>query len=123
VQVASKQFLKFLAVGLLNTAFGYGVFAVFLAINLHYSAALALSTILGVLFNFKTIGTLVFSSHDNRKIFRFVAVYFFVYFLNVAGIGFFESNGYSPFLSGAILLPIRAVLSFILLKKMVFSNG
>lgn len=52
----------FLLVGVMNAAFGYGCFAAFLYLGLHYSLALLLATILGVLFNFKSIGALVFGS-------------------------------------------------------------
>ena len=68
-------FIKFLAVGVLNTLFGYGIFALLLFIGLHYAVASILATICGVLFNFKTTGTLVFNNNDNRLIFKFISVY------------------------------------------------
>lgn len=117
-----NQFLRFLAVGVLNTAFGYGLFAFFLAINLHYSLALALATVLGVLFNFKTFGSLVFKSHDNRKIFRFVLVYVVVYSINVAGMALFERIQIGPFFGGAVMLLPCALLAFVLQKKFVFNH-
>ena len=65
-------FVKFVLVGILNTAFGYLVFALLLFLGLHYTLAVILSTIAGVLFNFKTTGTLVFKNHNNKLIFKFV---------------------------------------------------
>lgn len=115
-------FIKFIVVGILNTAFGYGVFAILLAINLHYSIALAVSTILGVLFNFKTFGKIVFNSNSNEKIFRFIWVYIFVYAVNVFGVSIFTSNKISPLLGAAVMLLPCALLSFILQKKMVFNH-
>lgn len=46
-------FVKFILVGILNTAFGYGAFALLMYTGLHYSAAVVLSTIAGILFNSK----------------------------------------------------------------------
>ncbi|MGC7556563.1 GtrA family protein, partial [Pandoraea pneumonica] len=48
------RLVNYFLVGGLNTLFGYGVFAVCLWIGLHYSLAIAISTVLGTLFNFKS---------------------------------------------------------------------
>ena len=45
------KLVRFLLVGVMNAVFGYGCFAGFLYLGLHYSMALLLATILGVLFN------------------------------------------------------------------------
>ena len=89
-KILTSQFVKFLFVGMMNTLFGYGLFALFLYMGFHYTLSLLFATVLGVLFNFKTIGTLVFSSHDNRLIFRFIATYTVIYFINVLGIKAFS---------------------------------
>ena len=68
-------FVKFIFVGVLNTAFGYLAYALLLFLGLHYTLAVVLSTIAGVLFNFKTTGTIVFKNNNNKLIFKFVAVY------------------------------------------------
>jgi putative flippase GtrA len=44
--------LRFLLVGVLNTAFGYLLFALLLALGLKVPLALLLATVGGVLFNF-----------------------------------------------------------------------
>lgn len=118
-----NQFFRFLIVGVLNTIFGYGLFATLLAVNIHYSIALVLSTVLGVLFNFKTIGSIVFGSNDEKKIFRFVLVYVIVYLINVAGIALLENNGFDPLFGGAAMLIPCSLLAFVLQKKMVFVHG
>lgn len=117
------QFVRFLLVGVINTLFGYGCFALFLYVGLHYTLALFLATILGVLFNFKSIGALVFKSHDNRLIFRFIGSYIAVYFVNVVGIKAFSYFGVTPYVSGAILIFPMAILAYMLNKRFVFSYG
>jgi putative flippase GtrA len=118
----NHQFVRFLLVGVLNTLFGYGCFYAFLHLGLHYTAAMALATALGVLFNFKSTGALVFGSRDNRLIFRFVASYLVVYLTNITGIAVFEKAGLTPQVGGALMLLPMAVLAFVLNKKYVFTH-
>lgn len=118
-----KQIISFILVGILNTAFGYSLFALFIFFNMHYSLAVFLSTVLGVLFNFKTIGKLVFGSHDNSLIFRFVTVYVLLYFINISCLWFFKINGFeNMYVNGFILLVPLALVSFVLNKKFVFKG-
>ena len=117
------DFLRFLAVGVLNSLFGYACFAFFLFLGLHYSLALLLATVAGVLFNFKTTGYLVFKSSDNRLIFRFVATYAIVYMANVSILKALLLIGVDLYYGGAVLILPMAALSFILNKRLVFKNA
>ena len=116
-----NNFVRFILVGILNTIIGYGLFVLFIYLGLHYSLAVLLSTILGVLFNYKSIGSLVFSS-KTKSLHRFVAVYLFIYCLNVSGLWIIltYTGIENIYLSGAILLAPMAVVSFVLNKKFVF---
>ena len=113
-------FIKFLLVGALNTLFGYGIFALLLFIGLHYALASILATILGVLFNFKTTGILVFKNHDNRLIFKFVSAYCLTTVLSIIGLKFAKMVGLNLYFAGLILTGIMAIITFILQKKCVF---
>jgi len=117
------QFIKFLAVGGLNTLFGYGVFAGFVALKFHYSLAALLSTLLGILFNFKTYGTLVFKNTSNRLIFRFFGVYGFTYALTVLAIAGLKSLGLSSYAAGAVTAIPMALISFSLNRRFVFGKA
>jgi putative flippase GtrA len=118
----NQPFIRFLVVGGINTLFGYGLFALFLFLHLHYAIASLLSTIVGVLFNFKTTGRLVFQSNDNRLIVRFFAVYGMVYVLNVLLLKGFKWMGLNLYISGAILILPLAVVSYLLNKRLVFKK-
>ncbi|HEY6837603.1 MAG TPA: GtrA family protein [Geobacteraceae bacterium] len=113
---------KFLLVGVLNTVFGYSLFAFFIFVGLHYSLAVLLSTVLGILFNFKTIGRLVFRSHNNRLIFRFVATYGLTYLLNVVFLRILDGLRVNMYIAGMLLLIPLALISFVLQKKYVFTE-
>ena len=119
--IYNNQIFRFLVVGGINTVFGYGIFALLLWLGLHYSIASLLSTVLGILFNFKTTGLIVFKSHDNRLILKFFGVYGIVYLLNILGLYLFDLIGVNPYYSGAIMILPMAALAFVLNKKFVFS--
>jgi putative flippase GtrA len=119
-----RRFIVFLFVGVLNTAFGYGLFALFIFFGLHYTLAVLFSTILGVLFNFKTIGAIVFKNGSNKLIMRFIAVYALLYLLNISGLKVLDMAGITnKYISGGILLLPLAMLSFLLNKKFVFNRN
>lgn len=108
--------------GGINTLLSYAVFAVFIVLGLHYASAALIATICGILFNFKTTGTLVFKNRDNRLIFRFFGVYVVTYLLNVGLLRLFDMAGVSSLIAGAVnVLPI-AVISFLLMRKFVFGT-
>lgn len=118
----NKQLIKFLAVGGLNTLFGYAVFAVLISFGLHYAIAVFIGTILGVLFNFKTTGKLVFDSHDNRLIWKFFGVYGIIYLLNIIGLYCLKKMSVDIYVAGAILIIPMALVSFGLNKRFVFKG-
>ena len=121
--IKENKFFRFILVGILNTAFGYSLFALFIFLNIHYSLAVFLSTVLGVLFNFKTIGKLVFDSHDNSLIFRFIAVYVLLYLINISCLWFFKISGFeNMYINGFVLLVPLALISFVLNRKYVFKG-
>lgn len=118
----SAEFIRFVLVAILNTAFGYGLFAFFIWIGLHYTLATLLSTIIGILFNFKTYGILVFKNKSNRLIVRFLAVYVFLYLCNVGGIALLKWCGLSSYLAGLIMLVPVGLLGYLLNKIFVYGK-
>lgn len=116
----SPEFIRFVLVAGLNTAFGYGIFAFFIWIGLHYTLATLLSTILAILFNFKTYGVIVFRNKDNKLIFRFVLVYFVMYLCNIGGIALLKCFGLSAYMAGLVLLVPVGLLGYVMNKRFVY---
>lgn len=114
------QLFKFLIIGGLNTMFGYSVFAIFLYLNFHYTVAVLIATILGIVFNFFTIGRLVFANNKTHLIFRFISVYIVIYLLNILGLWIFERYKFDLYTGGALLILPLAFISFLLNKYLVF---
>ena len=106
-------FLRFLVVGGINTLFSYAVYALLILLGLHYVLAALIATICGILFNFKTTGTLVFKNKDNRLILRFFAVYSFTYLINIGLLKLFDIAGVGSLVAGAIIVLPLAIVSFL----------
>ena len=137
-----KKFIKFLFVGALNTLFGYLMYIIFISTPLKREWALLCAYVAGVLWNFKTTGSLVFKVNNNKLIFKFIASYVFTYFVNLVALNFLAKiqfgetaanffldlfNFTSPIALGKyvdqlfVIFPI-AMLSFTIFKFWVFKE-
>jgi len=117
-----KQIISFILVGIINTIFGYSIYALFIYLGLNYVLASLFSTIIGIFFNFRTIGNFVFKSKNNRLLFKFFQVYIIVFLVNIAIIKLFKSVGLNDYFSGAIAILFASVVSFLLNKYYVFKR-
>ena len=115
-----QQVIRFIAVGVVNTLFGYGIYAVLIFVGLHYMNAVLFATIAGVLFNFKTIGHYVFESHDRSLLLKFFMVYGIVYGINIGLIRLFSVWNIDYYTAGFLAIVPCAAVSFILNKRFVF---
>lgn len=118
-----NRFFRFLLVGGLNTAFGYGVFALFVVAGLHYAAAALLSTVLGILFNFRTTGGLVFRNRDDRLLLRFVLVYAITYVVGVSALKAAKAAGVPVLVAAAVQLLPMSLLAYGLQRTLVFRRN
>lgn len=116
----NKKFILFLCVGLLNTLFGYSIFAFFLWIGFHFTISALISTIAGILFNFTTFGRIVFKSNSYSNLPKFVFIYALNYFLGVGVLYYCDQLDYNLYLVQAILLMPSAVLRYLLMKYFVY---
>lgn len=116
-------FIRYLLVGLINTAFGYAVFALLVFVGLHYALALFLATIAGVLFNFQTFGRFVFGQPHWRLIWKFFAVYGVLYGVNVFCIFLLMMYIHNVYIANAITLVFIAGLGFVLNRRFVYEKN
>src|SRR5262245_5852423 len=96
------EFIRFLLVGGLNTAFSYAVYAFFLYVGVPYALANLLAILVGIAFSFRTQGTLVFRNPDLRLIGRFVACWLLIWGLNVGLIALLLRGGLDAYVAGAL---------------------
>ena len=111
---------KYLIVGGVNTVFGYSIFAIFIFFGFHYSLAVLIATILGVLFNFQSYGRLVFKNHSWNLLGRFVFVYTTIYLVNITLLLVFDLFVSNFYISGAMTTPVIAYLGYILNRRYVW---
>ena len=114
------RFLRFLIVGGLNTAVNYGVYALLLFLGLGYLPAATLSFVMGLVISFKSQRRFVFQSSGRASFVRFVASWLLIYVVHVSLLGLLVRGGMGSYLAGALLLVPTALLSFAVLRLVVF---
>lgn len=114
------QFIRFAAVGVLNSAFGYGLYALFVYLGVLPELALFLATVLGVIFNFFTTGRLVFRNADSRLFFQFVAAYGVIYICNAVALRILVNFDLGALVAQALLMPLSVVATFAIMRAFVF---
>jgi len=121
LQNIPRRFVKFLFVCAINTLFGYSMYALFVTFGFNPSNALLISYILGVFWNFKTTGSIVFRNKDNKLIFKFFISYVFTFSVNNFFLNFLMNNLHlNKYLAQLILVLPVAVLSFTIFKTFIF---
>lgn len=116
------RFLRFLAVGVGNTAFGYAIFAASYLILDSYRTAIVIATAIGVLFNYVTTGLIVFANRGIRALGPFIVGYAAVCGANILLVDGLVAVGPKPLLAQLIALPFIAVLSFIINDRIIFGR-
>ena len=116
----ANRFSMFLAIGLLNAALGYAIYAIGIAANAAPTAALAIATVIGAAFNYASTGFVVFNNRSLDRLPHFVAAYAVTYVLNASALVGLIAIGLGPAIAQLVLLPFVAVLSFSLFRTYVF---
>ncbi len=115
-----RQFLRFVLVGFVNTAFSYGVYAVLLFFGLNFALSNLGAVALGILFSFTTHGRLVFNYRGYGRLFRYVLFWLLIYLCNIGLIKLLLCFDLNAYIAGALALPPIALISFVLQKYIVF---
>ena len=114
------QAIRFVIVGLINTAFSYLIYAGLLYLGLNFALANLGAVILGILFSFRTQGRFVFNNTDRKLLGRFFVAWIVVYLVITSIIGTLGLYDIDPYIAGAIALPASAIASFFMQKYFVF---
>ena len=119
--VCGQQLARFILVGILNTVFGYGVYAAGVLSDLDHRSALAISSVLGIIFSFITSGWLVFKSPTKSAFIRYIMMYGGLYVLNVLLLDGVIAMGVGKLVGQCFALPFVVSCSFIISKFWVFA--
>ena len=119
--IKGSRFLRFLATGVINTGFGYAVYALLIWAGFEYFLAAPTSFLLGTLFNYFSNSYLVFFYKGHiSSLLRFCVIYSFLLFVNLLLIAVMVKVGISELIAGALAVAPHAVLGYVLLKRFVF---
>ncbi len=122
-KIINHKVTHFFLVSGLNTVFGYGLFALLIYVGLHYALATFITTVISLIFNFKTIGVLVFKNNKNILIFNFVGVSAIRYVLTVIFLAIFKYYGINEYIGQAILIVPMGLFGYILNHYFVFNKN
>lgn len=119
-----KKIVKFLYVGIVNTIVGYSIYAILVLLEVPYLASLFIATVVGVIFNYFSIGRLVFKSRDSFvTFFKFVATYGIVYLINAFMLNMAMKHlQINPYIAQALCVPPSVFLSWLLMNYWVYKN-
>lgn len=115
----TRRIALFLTAGLINTAFGYGVYASAVWAGLAPSLAVVVSTIAGVAFNYRTLGA-VFAARGLARLPHFVAAHMFLAPLNMAVLHLARAAGADPYLGEVAALFVATPASYLIMRWIVF---
>ena len=116
-----ERLWRYYQAGIVNTAFGYGLYALFVALGLNMYIAQIVAHLLGMAFNYVTYSRHAF--HDATvSTGRFVASYAVNYLLGLGALWAVSRFIASPYLSGFIAVGIVSLINYFILKHWVFKT-
>ena len=117
---SARRLWRYYQAGIVNTAFGYGLFALFVALGLNMYVAQIVSHLLGMAFNYFTYSRHAFHDSDVSKS-RFIASYAVNYLLGLGALWAVSQVVASPYLAGFIAVGIVSLINYFILKHWVFT--
>ena len=123
-ELPDPQIIKFLGVGVLNTVFGYAIYAMLIFVNVPYLIALLAATVVGVIFNYFSFGRIVFHGYGGWFVFgNFVIAYAVIYGANAALLRALTIDFLlSPYVGQIICIPLSVLLSWLLMTYWVYKK-
>jgi len=116
-----RRLWRYYQVGVVNTLFGYGMFALLVAIGLNIYVAQIVAHVLGVTFNYFSYSRQVFQDAAASKL-RFFLSYTFNYFVGLASLAAAVRVFESPYIAGAVAVLFTSLVNFVVLRNLVFTR-
>ena len=121
----NKRLTKFLGIGVLNTLFGYGIYACLVFIGMPMLTSLFVATVLGVIFNYWSFGRVVFKVKGGWFVFgKFIVAYTAVYLINAALLSVLTEGEYlNAYFAQAVCILPSVLISWLMMNRWVYKNG
>lgn len=114
-----KRIQRYYQAGILNTLFGYGLFALLVWLNMNVYLAQALSHVSGMGFNYFTYSRYAFAGHTSSPV-RFIVSYGVNYLLGLIALAGLTQIVTSPYMAGLGSVIIVSLINYFILKKFVY---
>jgi putative flippase GtrA len=118
---ALQRIWRYYQAGIVNTLFGYGLFALFVRLGVNMYVAQILAHVLGVAFNYFSYSRHVFHDSEASKL-RFVLSYGLNYLLGLASLAAAAHVIASPYFAGIVSIVFVSLINFFVLKHFVFTK-
>ena len=105
--------------GVLNAAFGFAVYALFVRLGMNIYVAQIAATLLGIAFNYVTYSRHVFREASPAKL-RFTLSYAGNYLVSLGFLALASHIVKSPYAAGLISIVATAIVNYFALKYLVF---
>lgn len=114
-----KQLWRYYQAGIVNTVFGYSLFALFVRLGWNIYLAQIASHGLGMIFNYFTYSRHAFAGHTTTRT-RFILSYAGNYILGLAVLAVIARFIASPYAAGFLSTVTASLVNYFVLKRLVF---
>jgi len=114
--------VRFLLIGLANTAFSFGIYSAFVLVGIHFAASNLFALILGIGFSYLTNGSIVFYHLSRKSLIRYILMWCAIYLIQISIIYTLISCGWHSVIGGFTALVVAVPISFLLQKYYVFQS-
>ena len=118
---SARRLWRYYQAGIVNTLFGYGLFALFVKLGLNMYLAQICAHVLGAAFNYYSYSRHVFHDAEASKL-RFILSYAFNYLLGLASLAAASLVIHSPYIAGIVSIIFISLVNYLVLKNLVFSQ-
>lgn len=115
-----ERLWRYYQAGIVNTAFGYGLYALFVAVGLNMYVAQIIAHLLGMAFNYFTYSRHAFHDSEVSKG-RFILSYAVNYLLGLAALWAASQLIASPYLAGFVAVVVVSLINYLVLRHWVFT--
>ena len=116
------RLIRFYQAAIVNTAFGFGTYALLVWLGVNLYAAQIVAQVLGVTFNYFTYSRHVFRDREGSR-WSFVAAYGTNYLVNLSLLAIFDRLIESDYGAGFASTVCASLINYFLLKHLVFRKA
>ena len=118
-RVRMIELWRYYQAGVVNTAFGFGVYALLVWLGMNMFVAQLVSHCLGVAFNYVSYSRHVFRGAPAAKL-RFIASYGLNYLMGLGALAAAAQVVASPYLAGFVAVAVVSIVNYFVLRQFVF---